>query len=245
MSGVPSECLEGSKISRQDHVLLRGMYFGLCRTDRPPTAEEMGSPPRFIGNIAKLHATLNDKYLDVWEFSKADYDPDTNCSVRVTPSALKDPIDSSNQTGAARTKTRANSEEDMNDLYLFLELVTTVRVPCEVRAHRGNANLKNDIDVNNSRVGSIERGNEKRTKEVRGGKINAKSEGPSSADSEELVTADLCSGWVMVSVEKALKESRMTVKMLGGSPFGPPVQINQKELGTRPGFFEPLKRVVR
>ena len=64
VSGVPSEN-EG----RSEDMLIRGLRYGLCRTTKPPTFDDIGNDPEFIGNIIKLHATLNPKNKDVWQFS--------------------------------------------------------------------------------------------------------------------------------------------------------------------------------
>ena len=40
-------------------VFLRGVRFMICKTDKPPSATEPGSPPLFLGNVTKLHATVH------------------------------------------------------------------------------------------------------------------------------------------------------------------------------------------
>ena len=132
VSGVPSEIG-----SRTEDILARCLHYGVCRTSKPPTADDVGNEPEFIGNVVKLHAIPNMKNVDVWEFSKADCDPDTSCSVRLTAEAFVDPnskennILSLNRTGVETNASLAS------DLYLFLELVTIVRVPKSLHAGEG------------------------------------------------------------------------------------------------------------
>ena len=40
-------------------LFLRGVRFMICKTDKPPSATEPGSPPLFLGNVTKLHATVH------------------------------------------------------------------------------------------------------------------------------------------------------------------------------------------
>ena len=117
VTGVTSESPQ-----RSSDILMRGVNFALCRTKKPPTDSEIGDDPEFIGNLVKLHATLNAKNTDVWEFSKADCDPDTSCTVRLTADAFKNE--------AAKENEQVVTDSVLaKDIYLFLELVLTVRVP--------------------------------------------------------------------------------------------------------------------
>lgn len=54
VSGVPSET-----DARSDDVLHRSVRFVVCRTDKPPTTQEPGSPPVFLGNVTKVHASVH------------------------------------------------------------------------------------------------------------------------------------------------------------------------------------------
>ena len=36
----------------------------ICKTDKPPSAAEPGSPPLFLGNVTKLHATVHPSRLE-------------------------------------------------------------------------------------------------------------------------------------------------------------------------------------
>ena len=31
----------------------------ICKTDKPPSNQEPGNPPEFLGNVTKLHATVH------------------------------------------------------------------------------------------------------------------------------------------------------------------------------------------
>jgi hypothetical protein len=64
VSGIPSETE-----SRVHDVVHRGVRFCICRTDKPPTAEEVGMPPEFLGNVTSLHASPDMTYKDVWYFN--------------------------------------------------------------------------------------------------------------------------------------------------------------------------------
>ena len=112
VTGVPSE--EGA---RKEDILIRGVNFGLVRTNKPPTKDEAGryytsyryilgvnytvsflphkikhvkfySDPEFIGNIVRLHANIDSRNDDVWEFGKSETDPDNSCYIRITSEAL-------------------------------------------------------------------------------------------------------------------------------------------------------------
>ena len=113
VSGVPSEA-----DSRKDDVLHRSVRYMICKTDKPPSTDEPGNPPQFIGNVTKLHATVHPSRPDTWQFSnKEEMDPDKSCYVRCTASEY--------QKGES-SNTKAAS---LDELYLFVELITTLRVP--------------------------------------------------------------------------------------------------------------------
>ena len=40
-------------------LLFRSVRFVVCRKDKPPSTQEPGSPPIFLGNVTKLHATVH------------------------------------------------------------------------------------------------------------------------------------------------------------------------------------------
>jgi hypothetical protein len=44
--------------------------FCICRTDKPPTATEAGSPPEFLGNVSYLRAHIHPKHRDMWVFGR-------------------------------------------------------------------------------------------------------------------------------------------------------------------------------
>lgn len=157
--GVPTE-----DSARKDDVINRGVRFCICKTTKPPSAEETGSPPQFIGNVTKLHATLHASQPDRWLFSNGDEsDPDKSCFVRCAmpkPEVKKSsgllglttgmrlgngspqssPVKTQMQTQAENvispqrlsstvysvSKDNCNDEEQ---LFLFVELVTSFKVP--------------------------------------------------------------------------------------------------------------------
>ena len=55
MTGVPAEAPFRSK-----DIIQRGIRFCLCRTETPATADNSGDPPQFLGNVVKLHASIQD-----------------------------------------------------------------------------------------------------------------------------------------------------------------------------------------
>ena len=48
-----------------------GVRFMICKTNKPPNASEPGSPPQFIGNVTKLHATVHPSRLVILQYLSA------------------------------------------------------------------------------------------------------------------------------------------------------------------------------
>lgn len=63
----------------------RGAKFCICRTRQPPTNDDAGIPPEFIGNVAHLGATVHPEKLDTWLFTNSEsIDSTASCFVRCT-----------------------------------------------------------------------------------------------------------------------------------------------------------------
>ena len=165
VSGVPSEAE-----SRKDDVLHRSVRYMICKTDKPPSTEEPGNPPQFIGNVTKLHATVHPSRPDTWQFSnKEEMDPDKSCYVRCTASEYQKGDNSSNSKAAS-----------LDELYLFVELITTLRVP-QSAAGQNNAipSLgRNDFRDNNSRDRDRDRSMDRERDRERNGDRNLGSKSP-------------------------------------------------------------------
>jgi hypothetical protein len=87
----------------------------LCTADESEYAGQW-LPPNFRGNVSKLHGKVIDRKMDKWYFSNEDStDPDKACYVRCTVSDEDH---------------RSNNERLVygHNLFLFMELVSTVRV---------------------------------------------------------------------------------------------------------------------
>jgi hypothetical protein len=67
VEGVPSEGLE-----RSDDILHRGVRYCIVQTDKVPSETEPGHPPKFLSNVSKMHAVVNDTKRDLWEFDHTD-----------------------------------------------------------------------------------------------------------------------------------------------------------------------------
>jgi Ca2+-binding EF-hand superfamily protein len=80
VTGVPSE---GE--SRRDDVVSRGVRIGICRTPKPPTADEVGVPPDFLGNTPLIRAQVHPQYQDKWIFDDIEgLDADPTYYIKVT-----------------------------------------------------------------------------------------------------------------------------------------------------------------
>lgn len=155
ITGVPAELPKRTK-----DVIERGVRFCLCRTSNPATAENPGSPPQFLGNVVKLHASIQEGKLDRWIFNSTDnLDPDTSCFVRCHSSDVDalfaddehaPPPQTAGGTGtkkaaginlsgthtatkgaaaaAAATGSKPIYLQPIEQIHLFVELVTTIRV---------------------------------------------------------------------------------------------------------------------
>jgi hypothetical protein len=135
VSGVPSE-----EESRKDDVLHRGVRFSICQTNKPPTHLEPGNPPEFLGNVTKLHATVHPSRPDTWQFSnEEEMDPDKSCFVRCSSTDM--------YRGDSATEMHDNRNNNqrgtpLEELYLFVELTTTVRViPNNARGKRRKVHI--------------------------------------------------------------------------------------------------------
>ena len=119
VTGIPTE-----SGARRDDILNRGVRFCLCESERVSSADEIAPPPVFLGNVTKLHATVDAKYVDTWKFTNAvEMDPDASCYVKCR----------------VEVKQNASTEElvaALDQVYLFVELVTTVKVPSSLKVGR-------------------------------------------------------------------------------------------------------------
>lgn len=150
--GVPTE-----DAARKQDVLHRGVRFCLCKCATPPTEEEAGTVPEFIGNVMKLHATINPSEPDRWQFANKDeLDPDKSCFVRCgRPNSESNSRGNLNQTRVSNSQSlnisqlmqQAQSiDNDDEPLYLFIELVTSFRVPQGAAAAAIEPDVKKPIN---------------------------------------------------------------------------------------------------
>lgn len=120
VTGVPTE-----SAARKDDILNRGVRFCLCKAEKlsTPHGSSTGTP-QFLGNSFKLHAHVDAKYVDTWKFTNAvDMDPDHSCYCKCK----------------VEVKENATTEEvvtALEEIYLFVELVTTVKVPKSLKVGR-------------------------------------------------------------------------------------------------------------
>ena len=146
------------------------------------------------------------------------------------------------------------------DLYLFVELVTTVRVPDpsqnqlnqrnretkDIKASKKEAFMPKSKLSDNEKSKFDDADAEENDEEVLG--KNKKTElNPKSYDdhildsnfSKDPLTVEMCSGWVMVPLANVVlgKPIKSRLKMLGGTPFNP-VKVKKDEIQKRPGTIE-------
>jgi len=120
VTGVPTPAPEFRK-----NIVNRGARISLCRLSSPPSPETGGvmETPKFLGNVAKLHASVDEKTLDMWKFSNADMmDPDLSVFIKCQLDYIKE---ADRTRGGTRDGSAAT---DGSDIYLFLELVCTIKV---------------------------------------------------------------------------------------------------------------------
>ena len=92
----------------------------------------MGNPPLFLGNVTKLHASVHPLKKDKWEFSnKDDLDPCLSCFIKCSASEMyQDAVAGGGGGAAARRRGvgyAAAGVTPIDQLYLFIELITTMR----------------------------------------------------------------------------------------------------------------------
>lgn len=107
----------------------------MCRCRRPPTEEQL-EPPEFLGNVYKVHATVEPTKLDIWEFGNKDStDADKRCFVKCS-------VEKHQEEAPTRRRGDNNAVTDLNatgegginvptsapveELYLFVELTSTI-----------------------------------------------------------------------------------------------------------------------
>ena len=215
--GVPSE-----DDSRRPDIVSRFAKFCLCYTDRPPTAEEPGSPPVFLGNVTKLHATIHSSYIDKWIFANKDeLDPDVSCFAMCSTTELdQDFLNTVKQSPS------------LSKVHIFIELISAVRVRAlknfRGRTHQGpeGPGAKNDNSGSNT---------------------DTIPELKSADDMEEdkPTVVEMCVGWAMIPVESILHGSsqKVEIPMNGGTPFAV-VSIQQSDVALRQGIWQSLKRAA-
>ena len=129
VEGVPSENAE-----RSADVVHRGLRFCIVQTDKAPTPDEPGHPPRFLSNVSKMHALTDSAKSDMWLFDSPDsLNSDLANFVKASAEEgyfYEDPADKN----SARIK--ANSPGSIDQLYVFIELVVTVKVEQNVTLGR-------------------------------------------------------------------------------------------------------------
>lgn len=230
VTGVPAEAAYRSR-----DVIQRGVRFCLCRTENPPTATDAGEPPEFLGNVVKLQASLQPGKADTWLFSTAgddsSMDPDDSCFVRCYSSDI-DELFAGSAANSAPEPTAPGEPprrvlSPMEQIHLFVELVTTVRVrkdsgatksPSGAPSPRGRgaaASMRGGFSEKNREDRSFRRGgtgtsaasadeDSKRpeTTDEDGSHLLMDHDGPDDLSSE-LVTVEVCSGWAMIPLAAA------------------------------------------
>lgn len=86
--------------------------------------------------MTKLHATVHPSKKDKWEFSnKDDLDPCLSCYIKCAASELYQDVLAGTGVGGRAKPDRSNTAP-IDQLYLFIELITTVRCPQDVQMTR-------------------------------------------------------------------------------------------------------------
>lgn len=219
--GVPSE-----DDSRRADVVSRYAKFSLCYTDKPPTAEEPGSPPIFLGNMTKLHATIHASYMDKWVFANKDeLDPDVSCFAMCSTEDVSQEF--------MNTVRSLHQSPSLSKVYIFIELIIAIKVK-PAAGSRGRSSIEGgDVDGQNDTSAGLE-----------GGSLpELKSAGDIEVDKPNIV--EMCVGWAMIPVETVLRGSshKVEIPMNGGTPFAV-VSIKQSDVALRQGVWQSLKRAA-
>ena len=136
VEGVPCEAS-----SRTSDVIRRGVRYCVVQTDQPPSAEQTGHPPIFLSNVSKLQADTHTEKRDLWEFASdktllnSPADGMANF-VRCTPSDT--PYTFQDENGRM-IESRTSGAAALDQLYLFVELVVTLRCDATSKVQRKGA----------------------------------------------------------------------------------------------------------
>jgi Ca2+-binding EF-hand superfamily protein len=119
IKGCPNE-----QAYRESDLISRGIKFAIVQTDKPPTLGEPGNFPIIHGNITKIHATRNPKYIDNWRFDNNSdiIDPDKICFIQC--SATENYHTLTHTTNSRNSTTNS----PLSELYLFIEIYSTFRI---------------------------------------------------------------------------------------------------------------------
>ncbi len=128
VQGLPVE-----SVLRARDVVSRGIRFCVCQTDKPATADEPGNPPEFLGNVSSVSAISHHGYADKWSFTlNENRDPDSSFFVKCHASEPYVHPNGRTQSVPVPVSYNAIRKNGNEQLYLFVELVTTVRIRKEM-----------------------------------------------------------------------------------------------------------------
>lgn len=130
VNGVPYE-----ESFRSPDVISKGVRFCVVQTDTPPSEKGPGNPPLFLSNVFRLGAKEKEGHRDMWTFKPPD-GSERSCFVRCSAtSAYEHPEDTTNAAASAGTSRRRNKDPS-EELYLFMEFVTTFKVNPNINVGR-------------------------------------------------------------------------------------------------------------
>ena len=256
VSGVPSESSE-----RERDIVGKSVKFCICRTDNPPTSEEPGDPPQFLGNVVTLRASRHAKHDDKWVFGDqhdgstagvagggdAAFFQESVVFVKATIPRLQDGEDV--------------TQNELNSLYLFVELVTSVRVrpPNALSSKskrgrsRGGGAGRSDARDSRDRESSPDRrdgGRHGGGTEVDESMDDQERDHDGGADDQEegmhedgtyMPVVEMCSGWTIVPLVGTGAKS--TIAMHGGTPFLP-FKVSRSDVRARKGLLHAMAGAV-
>ena len=140
VNGVPYE-----ESFRSPDVISKGVRFCVVQTNKPPSMDGPGNPPLYLSNVFQIGAMEKEGHRDMWTFKPPD-GSERSCFVRcAAKDAYEHPEDTTNAAASAGTGRRRNAKDPTDELYLFMELVTTFKVNPNLNVGRKGV-VKGDVD---------------------------------------------------------------------------------------------------
>jgi len=265
VSGVP--CVAADSPRAAD-VVGRAVHFCICKSETPPN-EDSGCNPIFLGNVATLRAYADSKYPDAWTFSSKSQTEDGKgsildskgkCFIKATypnyqPKTPTSVVNTTTAGSGSNTQGKVSGREDVpvDQLYLFVELVTTMRVrPVAGSVSRKRGRSRGIDRVRDQRDRDRSESPDK-SPDGRGGDddLNDSNHNITSGDgddNDDYIAAsahdpvvEMSTGWTLIplSMKDGYKTDKNKYKVFGGTPYIP-MGIRKKEVMSRKGVYNAI-----